>query len=158
MHGKPIAALKVLIAVLIALLIVCQALIIPVVAQQTALEYPELAHLRVPGIIITVAFLVCVQVALVCVWRLLTLVRAASIFSETSFAYVNVILGSVVAATILILGSFITLAAVNAVPPTAAIMCIFGIVVGAGLALLIVVLRGLLRKASQLEHDLSEVV
>jgi len=52
----------------------------------------------------------------------------------------------------------VTLLASGVMTPSITLLCVLGIVVGAGLSLLIVVLRGLLRKASRLEHDLSEVV
>ena len=158
MHRTAIITLKTLILVLVALLLVCQVVVIPAVAQQMVERSPQLDYLQVPGIVVTVGFLLCVQVALVCVWRLLTLVRASIIFSEHAFTYVNIILGIVALATFLILGSFITLAATGSASPSVVILCWLGMVVGSGLALMIVVMRGLLRKASQLERDLVEVV
>ena len=158
MHRTAIGTLKGLIVVLIALLLVCQAFVVPAVAQQMVERSHGLGYLLVPGIIITVGFLLCVQIALVCVWRLLSLVRASSIFSEDSFTYVDIILGTVAVATVLIFGSFLTLAVAGVASPSVVILCSLGIVVGSGLTLLIIVMRGLLRKASQLEQDLSEVV
>lgn len=158
MHRTAIGTLKGLIVVLIALLLVCQAFVVPAVAQQMVERSHGLGYLLVPGIIITVGFLLCVQIALVCVWRLLSLVRASSIFSEDAFTYVDIILGIVAVATVLIFGSFLTLAVAGVASPSVVILCSLGIVVGSGLTLLIIVMRGLLRKASQLEQDLSEVV
>lgn len=158
MDRTAIVALKALIVVLIALLLVCQIFVVPGVARQMAERSPELGHLQLPGILVTVGFLLCVQVALVCVWRLLSLVRESSIFSVDAFTWVDIILGAVAVATILIAGSFITLLAAGVASPTVTILCALGIVLGSGFGLLIVVMRGLLRKASQLEHDLSEVV
>ena len=57
------------------------------VAQQMVDRSPGLGYLRVLGISITVGFLLCVQISLVCVWRLLSLVRASSIFSDDAFTY-----------------------------------------------------------------------
>lgn len=158
MHRTAIITLKGLIVALIALLLVCQVFVVPDVAQQMVERSPELGYLEVPGTLVTVGFLLCVQAALVCVWRLLSLVRAASIFSDDSFTWVDTILGVVVLATLLIFGSFLTLAIAGVASPSVIILCSLGLVVGSGLTLLIVVLRGLLRKASQLERDLSEVV
>ena len=95
---------------------------------------------------------------LVCVWRLLTLVRADSIFTPRAFVWVDVSLGAVVFATVLVVATLGFLLTAPAGSPSIVLLCLLGIVVGAGLSLLLVVLRGLLRKASQLEHDLSEVV
>lgn len=46
----------------------------------------------------------------------------------------------------------------NVAPPSVMLLCVLGVVVGAGLSLLIVVMRGLLRNARQLQQDLAEVV
>jgi hypothetical protein len=158
MHRTTIVVLQVLIVGLLALLLFCQIVVLPQTANSMATLYPEFAQLRVPGIVIGVVFALCAQVLLVCVWRLLTLVRAGAIFSERAFVWVDVALGAVAVATLLVVGSLILLQIAGASPPSISLLCLIGIVVGAGLSLLIVVLRGLLRKASQLEQDLSEVV
>ncbi|WP_160150895.1 DUF2975 domain-containing protein [Microbacterium timonense] len=150
--------LKALIAVLIALLVVCQLAVLPGMAASLAGMYPHLAYLQVPGVVIGVIFTVCAQVVLVCVWRLLTLVRADSIFTPRAFPWVDVSLAAVVIATVLVVTTLALLATAPATSPSVLLLCLLGIVVGAGMSLLLVVLRGLLRKASQLEHDLSEVV
>lgn len=158
MQRSTIAVLKGLIAVLLVLLLACQIFIIPAVAAQSAWRYHEIAYLQIPGIVIGVLFLLCVQIVLVCVWRLLSLVREDSIFSESAFPGVDVSLGAVVGATLLVAITLVTLAATGVMTPSILLLCVLGIVVGAGLSLLIIVLRGLLKKAWMLERDLSEVV
>lgn len=158
MARTTIVALKTLIVALLALLLFCQVAVVPAVAAQSALRYGEIAYLQLPGILVGVAFLVCVQVVLVCVWRLLSLVRADSIFSERAFPDVDVSLGAVAFATLLVLVALVTFALTGSATASITLLCLLGVVVGLGLSLLIIVLRGLLRKASQLEHDLSEVV
>ena len=158
MPRNTILTLKVLIGVLLALLLFCQIAVVPAVAAQSAVRYGDVAYLQIPGIIVGVAFLVCVQVVLVCVWRLLSLVREDGIFSERAFADVDVSLGAVGFATLLVLVALVTFLLTGMSTASINLLCLLGIVVGLGLTLLIVVLRSLLRKASQLEHDLSEVV
>jgi hypothetical protein len=158
MPRTTILALKALIVVLLVLLLFCQIAVVPQVAAQSAVRYHEVAYLQVPGILVGVAFLLCVQVVLVCVWRLLSLVRRDSIFSERAFPDVDVSLGAVGFATLLVLAALVTFALTGVSTPSITLLCLLGVVVGLGLCLLIVVLRGLLKKASQLEHDLSEVV
>ncbi|MHA6669439.1 DUF2975 domain-containing protein [Homoserinimonas sp. A447] len=158
MNRTAIVTLKALIVVMIVLVLACQIFIVPEAAEQSAYYNPEFAYLKVPGILITVAFLLCVQLALVCVWQLLTLAGASVIFSKDAFKWVNGILYLVIAATLLIFGSFIILQAAGVASGSVNLMCVFGVVLGAGFALLVVVLRGLLHQASQLEQDLSEVV
>lgn len=157
MNRTVIVALKALLVVMILLMLLGQLWVLPGLAEQTATLNPEYAYLQLPGTVIAIAFLACVQLSLVCVWRLLSLARGASIFSRDAFKWVDVILALVIAATLLILASFITLTVVG-ISSTANALCILGVILGSGFALLVVVLRGLLRKATQLEHDLSEVV
>ncbi|WP_159502389.1 DUF2975 domain-containing protein [Microbacterium sp. 18062] len=158
MRALTINVLKSLIVALLALLVVCQVVVVPQVAVQSARRYSEIAYLEIPGIIVGTLFLVCVQVVLICVWRLLSLVRTDGIFSERAFREVDVSLTAVGFATLLVFVALITLTATRHSTPSITLLCVLGVVVGLGLTLLIVVLRGLLRKASQLEQDLAEVV
>jgi hypothetical protein len=158
MHPATIVSLKALIIVMIALLVSCQVFVVPGVAQQTAYGSPTVAYLQAPGIIVAVLFLLCVEVVLVCVWRLLSMVREGEIFGERAYTWVDVIFGSIVFATLLIALSFIVLALAGVATPSIMVLCSLGIVVGAGLALLILVLRWLLHNARQLQQDLAEVV
>ncbi|SJN26065.1 transmembrane transport protein [Microbacterium esteraromaticum] len=157
---QPLATvlLRGLIAVLIALLLFVQLIMIPAVAAETSRRNPDLAYLEVPGIIGAVLFLVLVEVVLVCVFVLLSLVRADRIFSSQAFRYVDVIIGTMLASAVLLVASFIVLATGRAVNPGILVLAVFGVVVSLSLALLVGVMRGLLRKALELEQDLSEVV
>ena len=158
MHPRVSRALKALIVVLLALLLASQILVIPEVARITALRNPDVVQLEVPGIIGAVLFLGLVEVTLVCVWFLLSLVQTDRIFRVEAFRYVDIILGALVAAGVLILAAYLVILANRAVSLSLSLLAILGVVVSAALALLVVVLRGLLRKALELEQDLSEVV
>lgn len=158
MQRTTIVVLKALIALLLALLLFCQVFVVPAVAAQSARRYTEIAYFEIPGTIVGILFLLCVQVVLVCVWRLLSLVREGSIFSESAFPDVDASLGAVAFATLLVLVALIALSLTGFMTPSITLLLLLGVVVGTGLSLLIVVLRGLLRKAWQLEHELSEVV
>lgn len=158
MNRTAIASLKTLLAVMILLILASQVFVVPGVAETTAYMYPEFAYLKTPGIVITVAFLLCVQLALVCVWRLLSFVRTSTIFSRDAFKWVDGILVLVVIATVIILLAFIILQVAGIGSGPANMIAAFGVVLGSGFALLVVVLRGLLHQASQLEQDLAEVV
>lgn len=158
MQPRVTAMLKTLIAVMLLLLLASQILVIPEVARITAIRNPDVAQLEVPGIVGAITFLALVQVTLVCVWRLLSLVRAERIFSADAFRYVDVILWALAAAGALIAVSYVVIVASRAVSLSLTLLAILGIVVSAALALLVVVMRGLLRKALELEQDMSEVV
>src|SRR3954462_4309689 len=47
--------------------------------------------------VITILGMVSVQVAVVCVWRLVTMVRRGTVFSHAAFRYVDVMIGAIVA-------------------------------------------------------------
>lgn len=157
---QPLATLllRAMIAVLIALLLFAQVFMIPGVAEDTARRNPDLAYLEVPGIIGAVLFLALVEIVLLCVFALLSLVRADRIFSPHSFRWVDIIIGTMLASAALLIASFVVLATAHAVNPGILVLAVFGVVVSFSLALLVGVMRGLLRKALQLEQDLSEVV
>lgn len=158
MQRTTIVVLKSLIAVLLALLLVCQVVVVPAVAAQSAVRYSEIAYFEIPGTIVGILFLVCVQVVLICVWRLLSLVRTDAIFRESAFPAVDLSLAAVAFATFLVFVALVALSLTGFLTPSITLLLVLGVVVGGGLSLLIVVLRGLLRKALQLEQDLSEVV
>ena len=150
--------LRMLLVTTIALLLVAQVIALPATAAQWASRFPELAWLRVPGIVIAIAFIVCVQIVLVCLWRMLGFIRNDGPFSARSLSYITVIIAAIVIADLLIVAALVLLAVGNAANPSVLLLGCFGVVVGAALALLVGVLRELLRKALELQHDLSEVV
>jgi hypothetical protein len=115
--------------------------------------------------VITILGMVSVQVALVCVWRLVTMVRRGTVFSHAAFRYVDVMIGAIVAAALV----WFAVTLVNAPgqrddPGVTVIMG--GIGVGIlGVALIVLVLRMLLAQAvardveaAQLRADLDEVI
>ncbi len=102
MQRPTILVLKAIIAAMILLILACQLFLVPPTAQGMARTYPEFADLIVPGIVIAELFLLCIQVVNLCVWRLLSMIGARNIFSTDAFRWVNMILASIVAATLLI--------------------------------------------------------
>lgn len=52
--------------------------------------------------VITILGMVTVQVALVCVWRLVTMVRRGTVFSHAAFRYVDAVIGAIVAAALVL--------------------------------------------------------
>ncbi|WP_120494172.1 DUF2975 domain-containing protein [Microbacterium phyllosphaerae] len=158
MHPRVSRVLKALIIVLLGLLLASQTLVIPEVARITAIRNPDVAQLEIPGIIGAVVFIGLIEVTLVCIWFLLSLVQEGRIFRVEAFRYVDIILGALTAAGAIILVSYIVIVASRAVSLSLSLLAVLGIVVSAALALLLVVLRGLLRKALELEQDMSEVV
>jgi hypothetical protein len=115
--------------------------------------------------LITILGMVSVQVALVCVWRLVTMVRGGTVFSHAAFRYVNIVIGAIVAAALV----WFAVTAINAPgqrddPGVTVIMGGIGVAI-LGVALIVLVLRMLLAQAvardteaSQLRAELDEVI
>jgi hypothetical protein len=158
MRNVVIVATKALIVVLFAAIVFCQAVLIPINARGFAIAAPEYAALEAPGVIMVDALLLCGQVALICVWALLSRVGREEIFDTTALRWVDAIIGSIVVAGLLVIGGLVVLGLANAGSPFIALMGLITVICAAGLALVVVVLRGLLRQATQLRQDLSEVV
>jgi hypothetical protein len=115
--------------------------------------------------LIAILGLVTVQVVFVCVWRLVTMVRRGTVFSDVAFHYVDVVIGAIVAAALV----WFTVTAINAPdqrddPGVTLIMGGIGVAI-LGVALIVLVLRMLLAQAvardveaTQLRAELNEVI
>ncbi|MFE3036415.1 DUF2975 domain-containing protein [Streptomyces canus] len=115
--------------------------------------------------VITILGMVSVQVAVVCVGRLVTMVRRGTVFSHAAFRYVDGVIGAIVAAALV----WFAVTVVNAPgqrddPGVSVIMGGIGVAI-LGVALIVYVLRMLLAQAvardaeaSQLQAELAEVI
>ncbi len=115
--------------------------------------------------VITILGMLSVQVALVCVWRLVTMVRRGTVFSHAAFWYVDWVIGAIVAAALVWFAATI----INAPgqrddPGVTIIMAGIGVAI-LGVALIVYVLRMLLAQAvvrdveaAQLQAELDEVI
>ncbi|MFF7755011.1 DUF2975 domain-containing protein [Streptomyces sp. NPDC007971] len=115
--------------------------------------------------VITTLGMVAAQVALVCVWRLVAMVRRGTVFSHAAFRYVDGVIGAIVAAALL----WFAVTALNAPgqrddPGVTVIMGGVGVAI-LGVALIVLVLRMLLAQAvardveaAQMQAELDEVI
>jgi hypothetical protein len=154
---RVVVPLRVLLVMLFAGLVVAQVMSMPGQFAYMAKEQPDLAYLRWPLTIWSIVELLCIQVVIVCTWKLLTLVTADRIFSEEAFAWVDAIIWALGAGWVLFLGVFIYLGFLANDPGLPILM--FGMVlVGGVLVLLMVVMRALLRQATTLRSDMEAVI
>jgi hypothetical protein len=115
--------------------------------------------------VITILGMVSAQIALVCVWRLVSMVRRGTVFSHAAFQYVDGIIGAIVAAALM----WFAVAVLNAPgqradPGVSIIMGGVGVAI-LGVALIVLVLRMLLAQAvardveaAQMQAELDEVI
>ena len=97
--------------------------------------------------VIAILGMVSVQTTLICVWRLVTMVRRGTVFSHRAFRYVDIMIGAIVAAALV----WFAVTAVNAPgqredPGVTIIMGGIGVAI-LGVALMVLVLRTLLAQA-----------
>ena len=115
--------------------------------------------------VITILGMVSVQVTLVCVWRLVTMVRRGTVFSHAAFRYVDVVIGAIVAAALVWFAvTVINAPGQRADPGVTVIMGGVGVAI-LGVALIVFLLRMLLAQAvardgeaAQLRAELDEVI
>jgi hypothetical protein len=119
---------------------------------------------RIALLVIAVLGIVSVQVTLVCVWRLLTMVRRGTVFSHAAFRYVDVIFSAIAAASLLMFGIAVILAPGGTAPGIVLLICGASLMI-AGAALIVLVLRTLLAQAvardaeaKHLRTELDEVI
>ncbi|TCC48060.1 DUF2975 domain-containing protein [Kribbella pittospori] len=115
--------------------------------------------------VITILGMVSVQVALVCVWRLVTMVRRGTVFSNAAFRYVDVLIGAIVAAALVWFAvTVLNAPGQRADPGVTVIMGGVGVAI-LGVALIVLVLRMLLAQAvardaeaTQMQDELNELI
>ena len=157
-----VRALRVVLAVGLAGSVFVQAVKVPHVAID--LDHADSA-VRVPVIVIIVLGIVTVQVTMVCVWRLLTMVRRDTVFSPAAFRYVDIVIGAIATAALLTFVLGTVLAPGEDVAP-GVVLLVGGLgVLVAGVALVVGVLRLLLAQAvaldttaQHLQAELDEVI
>jgi len=159
MNPIVVAALRVLLVLIFAGTVITQVAIIPPIASASAGNYPELAYLAVPYAVLWIAVVIAVQVALASLWILLGKARRGAIFTGSAFAWVNGIIVASLAATLLVAGFVVHLISLGEPGRSPIVFPLAGIVVaGVAFTLVMVVMRGLLRQATQLQTELEEVV
>ncbi len=115
--------------------------------------------------VLTIVGMVTAQVALVCVWRLVTMVRCGTVFSHAAFRYVDVMIGAIVAAALVwFAATALSAPDQRADPGVTVILGGIGVAI-LGVALIVLVLRMLLAQAvardveaTKMQAELDEVI
>ncbi|MFE6060687.1 DUF2975 domain-containing protein [Streptomyces sp. NPDC056431] len=158
-----VGALRAVLAVVFVGTVLVQALMVWVLVSGSDPEDGSLP--LTPLRVIVVLGMVSAQVALVCVWRLVAMVRRGTVFSLAAFRYVDGVIGAIVAVAVL----WFAVTAVNAPgqredPGVTVIMGGIGVAI-LGVALIVLVLRMLLAQAvdrdveaARMQAELDEVI
>ncbi|MEU4743504.1 DUF2975 domain-containing protein [Actinosynnema sp. NPDC023658] len=154
---RAVAALRVFLVLMFGVLVLFQVMSLPGQFRYMAEQSPDKAYLRWPLTAVSIFLVLCVQVVIVAILKLLTLVKKDRIFSEASLRWVDAIVWAIAAAWV-VFGCLFLYVGFNAddpgVPLVMFLMAIGITVVG----LLMVVMRALLRQATTLRTDMESVI
>jgi hypothetical protein len=159
-----VLALRAVLVVLLAGSVFVQTVMVTLLAID--LDDTDLAGYQRTSFVVTMVLgIASVQVVLVCVWRLVTMVRRGTVFSPDAFRYVHVVIGAIVAAAVLMFTLAAVLAPGESVPPGMILLMCGAVVAILGVALVVLVLRMLLAQAvardveaTQMRAELEEVI
>src|SRR5215207_1323078 len=105
--SRAVLLLRVFLASLFAILVLLQVMSLPGQFAHMAEESPDKAFLRWPLTAVSIFWVLCAQVVIVCTWRLLSLVHRDQIFSSRSLRWVDAIVLAVVAVCSVLVGVFL---------------------------------------------------
>ena len=126
----------------------------------------ELSEGAVLAVVVLVLLgIAALEVTAICVWRLLTMARRGTVFSTAAFRYVDLVIGAVFTASILVFGVGVALAPGEAVAPGVVLLVGGVALVVAGIGLIVLVMRALLAqavardaRATELQAELDTVI
>jgi hypothetical protein len=159
---RVVGPLRILLGSAFAALVIAQIWAVPGLVPDLADWSVERAFMRWTMGTVSVLALACVQVVIVCTWKLLTLVTQDRIFTAGALPWVNAIVWAVAVGWVMLLGTFVCayyfiIDEVSDDPVLPALLLLL-LLVGAVLGLLMVVMRTLLRQATTLRTDLEAVI
>ncbi|WP_309053738.1 DUF2975 domain-containing protein [Streptomyces sp.] len=160
-----VLALRAVLAVLFTGSVFVEVVMVPLLASDLNGLNATYAYLRTPLLVIVVLGVVTAQVVLVCVWRLVTMVRRGTVFSHGAFRYVDVITGAFAAGAAVVFALAVLLAPGEAVAPGVVLLICGASLAVLGVALIVLVLRVLLAQAvardieaARMRDELAEVI
>jgi hypothetical protein len=160
--NRVVLPLRILLVVVFVALLAAQIWALPELVPDLADPTLERRVMRAVMLAFAVLGVACVQVVVVCTWKLLSLVTDDRIFSADALPWVNAIVRAVVAGWLLLAGTFVCsyyfiVDEVSDDPALPAMLLVL-LLIGAVVGLLLVVLRALLRQATTLRTDMESVI
>lgn len=150
--------LPVLLAGALVVILLLQRVVLPWLSEVMAEDLPGEAYMRWPILILAILGLGCVQVGIVCTLRLLGYLRRGEVFSARALRWVDGIIGSFLAASLVCLATVAYQSSTVAGPPVWMLLLLFGVVAGNGMALLMVIMRTLLVQATNFRIEIDAVI
>ncbi|MCA0379299.1 MAG: DUF2975 domain-containing protein [Actinobacteria bacterium] len=160
MRKEIIVALKALIVLMLLALVAFQVVIVLGMGEGLTEEFGDDAKVMVVLWSCVFAFVICAQAGLIFVWRLATFATEGTIFNRRAFGAVNGMIVSVLAGLTFAVIATVTVVVTMGigVPPMVAGVGVFIALTCLALALVVVIMRALLRQATEFQSELEEVV
>jgi Protein of unknown function (DUF2975) len=161
MH-RVVLPLRILLGIVFLALVAAQIWAVPAVLPDLTDPTLERQFMRWTMLAVAVLGLACVEVVVVCTWKLLTMVTNDRIFSAGALPWVNAIVRAIAVGWLMLLGTFVCayyfiIDEVSDDPVLPALLLLL-LLIGAVLGLLMVVMRALLRQAMTLRADMEAVI
>lgn len=151
-------ALRALLIVALLVVVALQLAVLPWLSGVVAAEMPDAAFLRWPLLALSILGLACVDVGILCTIRLLGFTRRGDVFSALALRWVDGIIASLLAGSVVCLATVTYQASAVGGPLLFSLMLLMGIVGGVGMALLMIVMRSLLVQATTLRLEMAAVI
>ena len=158
MTRTSVALLQIIFAVL-GLGAVLAQVTIPFIAADFGRQYPEVAHLVVLYSVLAIAAIVCAEVMLFATSRLLVMVARGALFTDAALRWVDTFVAFAAVATALCAFVWVHLIVIEETGGPGELLLIGALaLVGLAVAVLMTVLRGVLKSATTNHRDLAGVI
>lgn len=156
--NRAVIPLRVFLMGLFAVLLVFQFLSFPGQFAYMAQQSPDQAYLRWPLTAVAAFLILCAEVVIVSIWRLLGLVQHDRIFSVAAFVWVAAIVWAIAAGWVVLVGVIGFFAYHAEEPGPQMVLFLIPVMAVAVVGLLMVVMRALLHQATTLQTDMEAVI
>lgn len=154
----PFVTLRIALAIGLAICLVSQVVVLPWMSGWVAHDNPDVANMRWPVLVLSILGLVCIEIVLACIWRLLGAVQASQIFDTKLFGWVDGIVWALAAAAGLLFVTFVYLLAAGEGPITVPGSALLATVAALGGTSLMTVMRALLHQATSLRTEVDAII
>ena len=157
-HHVVVNVLRVLLIGAVLVIAVVQVVFLPWLSGEMARSLPGEAYMRWPILALAILGLLCVQVAIVCMLRLLGFTQDGRVFTPAAFRWVDGLIAAFIGAAAVCLATIVYQSQTVAGPPLWMLALFGGVLTGVALALLTWTLRALLVQAITLRTDMEMVI